>query len=73
MRATTIREALTLMVQESIYGIVECFKRFKKQQTPSLLAYNVAWFTTCSWLEQLHAFDQIDNWLDTGKGNYLYK
>jgi hypothetical protein len=32
----------------------------KPQPVPSLLAYNVDWFTYCSWREQIVAFKQLD-------------
>lgn len=32
----------------------------KPKATPSLLAYNVDWFTHCNWRDQLIAFKQID-------------
>lgn len=31
----------------------------KKVKNPSLLAYNIVWFTNCSWLQQIIAFDQL--------------
>lgn len=73
MRAVTVREAVIDMFQETLYGIAAWMKSFKRQPTPSLLAYNVVWFTTCTWIEQIYAFDQLDGWIDTGKGSYLYK
>jgi hypothetical protein len=59
---------LKLFMCDLLYSLCNAFDDcFKKHKEPSYLAYNVAWFTNCSWLEQLQAFKQLDNYLDYGK------
>jgi len=50
-----------LVMEMLILSIVE-FPYFRKKVEPSLLAVNVDWFTNCSWIEQLLAFKQIDQY-----------
>ena len=37
-------------------------KLFKKKEKPSLLAYNIVWFTNCSWVDKLISFKHIDRY-----------
>jgi hypothetical protein len=41
---------------ERSYNVITC----KPKPMPSLLAYNVDWFTHCNWREQIVAFKQLD-------------
>ncbi len=50
---------LILDLMEGIEGLKQ-FITNKSKLTPSLIAYNINWFTNCSWCEQLIAFKQID-------------
>ena len=74
MKATTLTEALTIMLQDSVFGIFgslrDAYMRLFVKQTPSYLAYNVVWFTNCTWIEQLYAFDQFDMYLDNKNDSY---
>jgi len=68
----TVSDCIIEMLQDSFFGLYDAlsdaYKRlFCKNPTPSLLAYNVSWFTNCGWIEQLQAFQQIDMYLDRGK------
>lgn len=72
MKVDTVTDCIVAMIQDSFFGIADAladvYKRlFSAKATPSLLAYNVHWFTNCSWIEQLWAFQQIDMYLDQGK------
>ncbi len=44
---------------ESIKDLKQYIVRGTKP-VPTLIAYNVFWFTNCSWCDQLIAFKQID-------------
>lgn len=52
---------LVSLIVEMLYVSLFDNKLFikAKRNKPSLLGHNVAWFTNCSWVEQLIAFDQI--------------
>lgn len=56
-----MKKTLQLLVEAVILYFTEnsLFCRQKKIQ-PSLLAYNVDWFTNCNWRDQLLAFKQMD-------------
>jgi hypothetical protein len=56
---------LMLETAEQLQALISKLKREPKP-TPSLLAYNIDWFTNCTWLEQLISFKQIDTY-------YTYK
>jgi len=47
--------------------VVEAWDRtvnlFRKKPKPSLLAYNVHWFTNATWLDQVFSFKQEDLWI----------
>ena len=63
------------MLQDFAMCLEDALKVFsflkRRQNEPSYLAYNVVWFTNCSWLEQLSAFKQLDCWYDYSKRDYL--
>lgn len=72
MKVVNITEAITVMFQDSFFGIVDAIvdawnRLFRRQTNLSLLACNVVWFTNCTWVEQLYAFQQIDKYLYQGK------
>jgi hypothetical protein len=46
-------------ISELVYLIQDIALKFKRKSKPTLIAHNVVWFTNCSWVEQLVAFDQI--------------
>jgi len=71
MKPTSNTEAIIIMFQDIILALIDTIKHYKRQQQPSLLAYNIDWFTNCSWLEQIYSFKQLDKYLDDGKGSYL--
>ena len=54
--------ALTDMLLDTVEGIERAYNAIlrKRQPKPSLLAYNIDWFTHCSWREQIVAFKQLD-------------
>lgn len=64
---------MNIMINWLLYLVLELVEAcerlnpFKKKFEPSLLAYNVVWFTNCSWLEQLYCFKELDQYLDKGK------
>lgn len=62
-----MKTSLQVLFQDAILYFIESpiFIRRKKTE-PSLLAINIDWFTNCSWVEQLIAFKQIDEY-------YAYK
>jgi len=52
------------LICEWLYDKIIILKKIKQpKHPPSLLAYNVTWFTACTWVDQLIAFKQIDNYL----------
>ena len=49
------------IVVEWFADAVSYFMQFgRPKPVPSLLALNIDWFTNCSWVDQLLAFKQID-------------
>ena len=65
------KEEIVIIFQDFILSIVDTYKHYKHKPKPSLLAYNIDWFTNCTWVEQLYSFKQINEYLDHGKGSYL--
>lgn len=78
MKEQTTKEHLIVFLQDLLISCNTTFadlksfiKKFKtKPVEPSYLAYNIIWFTNCSWLEQIWAYKQIDTYLDKGKVSY---
>jgi hypothetical protein len=35
----------------------------RQKHTPTLLGYNIVWFTECTWVDQLLCFKQIDRYV----------
>jgi len=67
---------LIKLFQDIVFSADELFKRFsfiKNKPTPTLVAYNVIWFTDCSWLERIQAYGQLRRWLDYSTRDYLAK
>lgn len=58
-----MKNSLMLLVADSAYFFMDILSFKKNKATPSLLAYNVHWFTNCNWVEQLVAFDQINDYI----------
>jgi hypothetical protein len=56
-----IINAFIQMTLDSLYGFHYLINKPKTET--SLLAYNVNWFTNCSWLEQLYCFKQLDGYI----------
>jgi hypothetical protein len=54
--------SLTDMFLDTIEGIDRAYSTItrKPKPQPSLLTYNVDWFTNCTWIEQIIAFKQLD-------------
>jgi hypothetical protein len=50
---------LFLDICEGIDNLFNLITR-KPKPIPTLLAYNVNWFTRCNWMEQVIAFRQLD-------------
>ena len=50
------------MLLDTVEGIERAYNKIirKPKPEPSLLAYNVDWFTHCNWREQIVAFKQLD-------------
>lgn len=71
MKPNNNLEATIIMFQDIILALIDTIKDYKRKQQPSLLAYNIDWFTNCTWLEQIYSFKHINDYLDNGKGSYL--
>lgn len=69
MRPKKAKDWIVVLFQDMGFAVEGILCR-KKKTTPSYLAHNIAWFTNCSWLEQISAFDQLSEWLYQGKGQY---
>jgi hypothetical protein len=69
MRPVKFTDWFVFMYQELVFLGIQMVEqlKFRKKHQPSYLAYNVVWFTNCTWLEQLQAFDQLVSYLDHGK------
>jgi hypothetical protein len=73
MKTKNISEYFVSLLQESFFAFIEGLKRlnfFKRKVSSSLLCYNIAWFTNCTWIEQLIAFDKISYYLDNKLSDY---
>jgi len=45
----------------TIQQIIQALKQdlgISSKEAPSLLSYNMSWFTNCNWISQLEAFKQ---------------
>jgi hypothetical protein len=67
VKTNSCKEAIIIILQDTLYGIIDWLKSYKRKKNPSLLAYNIDWFTNCTWLEQIQAYKQIYLYLDYGK------
>ena len=48
-------------IEHMLVYILDTIEQYNnKDKQPTLLAYNIAWFTDCSWLSQINAFRQVD-------------
>jgi hypothetical protein len=54
-------KAIISMMLDSMFGIY--YALTSRNVKPTLLAYNVDWFTNCSWVEQLESFKQLDHYI----------
>lgn len=54
-----MNKAIVFLVEMFLVYFVEN-SLWTKKKKPSLLAYNIAWFTDCTWFEQLEAFQQLE-------------
>jgi hypothetical protein len=73
MKTNSLSDYFVSLFQESFFAFVDGLKRlnfFKRKVTPSLLCYNIDWFTNCGWVEQLIAFDRISYYFDNKLTNY---
>ena len=55
-------QSLADMFLDIVEGIERMYNAItrKPKPVPSLLAYNMDWFTHCNWREQIVAFKQLD-------------
>lgn len=55
---------LIYLIGEIIFVYLFANKLFIKEKRikPSLLSFNVVWFTYCSWIDQLLAFKHIERY-----------
>lgn len=55
-------ESLVDLLLDIVEGTERAYNAIIRKPTPvpSLLAYNVDWFTHCNWREQIVAFKQLD-------------
>jgi hypothetical protein len=52
---------LLYIIAEWFADIINYFSKLgKPKPVPSLLAYNIDWFTHCNWRDQVLAFKQMD-------------
>lgn len=59
----TIKEGINVLIESVILYFTEDFPfRRRKNIEPSLIAYNIDWFSNCTWIDQLIAFKQIDQY-----------
>lgn len=48
-------------IEPLLVCILDAIERHKsKNESPSLLAYNIGWFTNCNWFSQINAFKQTE-------------
>ena len=72
MKTDSVVVFFVILLQDALISCVDSlaymFQSFSQnKRTPSYLAYNVVWFTNCSWIGQLQAFKQLERYLDYGK------